>query len=246
MAGAGIATVRLQPYYERLYYIGSDRSLQESSWTPDTQSWSTPGPIGTTAKPHLASPIGVTMVGDEIWLFWFTDDKQLQYATSTYTASTWSAGEFCLCPSFQHSRVCRGRSFVTNLAFPITRGRVSVQNISAGAIPGQLPRSLSVAHSRTSNITQIFYLDGVEMRQVYYSNDQWSVSDSAASCPKSRVDNGPLGVVGYGAGAGAKLYYLIDQGNGDSDDNSTIREVETDDDLDTGWRISTLVNQDYG
>lgn len=97
VAGASITTVSLPDYLERLYYVGSDRFIQESSWNPSTQLWSTPGAIGTTARPHLASPLGVTLVGEEIWLFWFTDDKQLQYATSTYTASTWSAGESCLC-----------------------------------------------------------------------------------------------------------------------------------------------------
>lgn len=96
MAGAGIATIRVSTDYERLYYVDSDRSIQESIFNVSTQFWSTPASVGATVRPHLASPVGVTMVGDEIWLFWFTDDKQLQYSTSVNTSSTWSAGEFCL------------------------------------------------------------------------------------------------------------------------------------------------------
>lgn len=131
---------------------------------------------------------------------------------------------------------------MTDLAFPYVGDMDTAQNISTGTIPGELPRSLGVAHTKTSNITQIFYLDGVEMRQMQYSNDQWSVGGSGGSCPNSGIANGPLGAVGFGA-EGARLLYLIEQGTGDN--NSTILQAASDV-LDTGWNVGTLVNDDYG
>lgn len=93
-----MANIRTHDYYERLYYVGNDTFIQESRYLMDNNSWTEPAPISTAAAAHLASPIGVTMVDEEIWLFWFADDKQLQYATSTNNGSEWSTGELSLEP----------------------------------------------------------------------------------------------------------------------------------------------------
>ncbi|KEF55355.1 uncharacterized protein A1O9_08105 [Exophiala aquamarina CBS 119918] len=89
IVGAGVALVTPELNHLRSYYIGSDGLVLEAKYTPEP-GWVSPIPISNGAKAHIASPLGVTMVKDEIWLFWFSNQKQLQYATSTYTGSTWS------------------------------------------------------------------------------------------------------------------------------------------------------------
>lgn len=90
-AGKGIALLTPELNHLREFYIGDDGSVLGADYSP-TKGWSSPKAINSDAKAHLASPIGVIMVGDEIWLFWFSDQKQLRFATSVYTALTWSGG----------------------------------------------------------------------------------------------------------------------------------------------------------
>ncbi|KAK5052061.1 hypothetical protein LTR84_002865 [Exophiala bonariae] len=95
--GKGIAFVTPEPYYLREFYIGSDGSVLGAGYNP-TYGWSAPKAISSDAKAHVASPIGVVMVHDEIWLFWFSAQKQLQFATSAYTGSTWSVAQNITAP----------------------------------------------------------------------------------------------------------------------------------------------------
>lgn len=159
----------------RTYYVGNDGSILEAGYTPNT-GWTSSKAISSSAKAHLASPIGVTLVNDEIWLFWFSDKKQLQYATSTYTGSTWSVGGY-FSPSF-----CRA---------PVANPHQSVQNISA-TVPKELPRSIGVTRSDGPDVTQVFYIDGIEMQQVQYSNNKWSIGDLGSSVGNSSISNGPM------------------------------------------------------
>ncbi|EXJ78351.1 hypothetical protein A1O3_09512 [Capronia epimyces CBS 606.96] len=197
-AGTGSALVTPELNMLRTYYIGSDGSVLQAGYTPQND-WTAPVAISNGAKAHLASPIGVTMVKDDIWLFWFSDQKQLQYTTSTYTESTWSA----------------------------------VQNISA-TIPKELPRSIGVARSDTPDVTQIFYLDGIEMQQAQYSNNGWSNSNLGSSTPNSSISNGPMAAVGWNDTA-VRLYYV--------DDNAIV-EVASESTYGT-WELGTMDPDDY-
>jgi hypothetical protein len=217
-AGAGIALVTPKLNNLRTYYIGSDGSVLEAGYFPDRDRWDLPAPISNGAKAHIASPIGATIVNDEIWVFWFSDQKQLQYATSTYTSSTWSAGG-CF-PRFAGG--------------PLLTACVHLaQNISA-TTPEELPRAIGIARSDTPDVTQVFYLDGIEMQQVQYSNNKWSIGDVGSSMPNSSISNGPIAVVGWNDTA-VRVYYVVD---------NSIKEVASESGYGQ-WEIGTMPPDDY-
>jgi hypothetical protein len=181
-----------------MYIVTEVGQVEEARYASST--WLAPGPISSRARAHPASPLAAVMVHDEIWLFWFDQQKRLQYLTSTYTTSTWSA----------------------------------VQNITEAPVPAELPRSLVVGRSDDPDATQVYYLDGTEMKQVQLTNNRWSSRDLGSSIPEWSVENGPLGAAGWNATA-MRLYYLVD---------GEIREVAAED-VYGQWQVGTMVPDSY-
>ncbi|KAK0618948.1 hypothetical protein B0T14DRAFT_554367 [Immersiella caudata] len=222
-AGVGYALVTPALNNLRSYSVGRDGSIQEAAYTPTLDQWTLPVAISNGAKAHVASPLAATMVQDDIWLFWFSDHKRLQFATSTYTGSTWSAGMFI----FIHLLDPAWPSLTFLTRIPI------VGNISA-AVPTELPRSLGVTRSDTPDATQVFFLDGLVMQQSQYSNNKWSSGTLGPSMPNSSISNGPLGAVGWNSTA-VRLYYVV---------NGKIREVASEA-VYGQWRVGTMTPDQY-
>lgn len=108
-----------------------------------------------------------------------------------------------------------------------------MQNVSA-TVPSELPRALGVTRSDTPDVTQVFFLDGVVMRQVQYSNGKWAGGDLGSSMPKSGISNGPMAVVGWNATA-VRMYFVVD---------NKIREVASED-VYGQWQSGTMTPDNY-
>jgi hypothetical protein len=76
----------------RYYVVRSDGTIAEMAYDSSSE-WLSPRTIGATARAHPASPIAATIVGSEIWVFWFDEEKKLRTASSTYPGTTWQTGK---------------------------------------------------------------------------------------------------------------------------------------------------------
>lgn len=90
--GAGYTLIAPELNNLRAYSVSRDGLVQEAVYTPALDQWTSPVPISNGARAHVASPLGATIIQDDIWLFWFSETKQLQFATSQYTGTAWSEG----------------------------------------------------------------------------------------------------------------------------------------------------------
>ena len=75
----------------RYYVIGGDGTIAEIGYD-FSADWRSPRTIGASAKAHPASPTAAAMVGSEIWVFWFDEEKKLRTASSTYLGTKWQTG----------------------------------------------------------------------------------------------------------------------------------------------------------
>jgi hypothetical protein len=90
-AGVGSAYISPELNVLQYYVVGIDGTIAEMAYD-STSGWRSPRTIGATAKAHPASPIAATVVGSEIWVFWFDEEKKMRTASSTYPGTTWQTG----------------------------------------------------------------------------------------------------------------------------------------------------------
>jgi hypothetical protein len=208
----------------------------ESRFQPDT--WAFPVALDKGAKADPLSPLAVAVVHSEIWLFWFSKERLLQYAATTFsdTGSTWSSGKYsvCLCLAFTLPPLYHLNNQHTNSH----SWKITVQTIPLPSIPSILPRALAVARSTDPDLTQLFYLDNSTVRGIHYLSNQWGSISSTSSLPESQLENGPLAAVGLEGGetrlymvAGAAEGYVVE----------LVAEAG-----DGGWRWGSMPGLNYG
>jgi hypothetical protein len=86
-AGVGSAYISPELNVLRYYVVGTDGTIAEMAYD-STSGWRS-RIIGATARAHLSSPIVATVVGSEIWIFWFDEENKMRTASSTYPGATW-------------------------------------------------------------------------------------------------------------------------------------------------------------
>jgi hypothetical protein len=78
----------------RAYTINSASVLCEAAWDAKLRTWSAPSAITGNPKAHASSPIAAGLVGTDIWLFYFNEQKRLMSLTSAWKSGTWSIGTY--------------------------------------------------------------------------------------------------------------------------------------------------------